>query len=81
MSNAANMAKWMRFNLNNGTTQNGKPMFNMDSFLQIFEASVTSLLFCYTSQCVGLSRVTPDIRQIRTYICKQWKSRYKEPSH
>ena len=50
MSNAADMAKWMRFNLNNGTTQNGKPMFNTDSFLQIFEASFPSLLFCYKSQ-------------------------------
>ena len=37
MSNAVDMAKWMRFILNNGTTENGKPLINSSRLNDMFQ--------------------------------------------
>ena len=45
MSNGVDMAKWMRFNLNNGTTEEGEPRINRDLFTQMFQ--VSAIMDCF----------------------------------
>ena len=41
MSNAVDMAKWMRFILHNGTTDSGESLINRDRINEMFQVSVS----------------------------------------
>ena len=41
MSNAVDMAKWMRFILHNGTTDSGESLINSDRIDEMFQVSVS----------------------------------------
>ena len=50
MSSAVDMAKWMRFNLNNGTTQDGESLVGNDPFHEIFRVFF-QLMLLLTAAC------------------------------